>query len=118
MGWFARARSTAGKPGGTIPVLPQVGAPFISTDANVFEVQGTTAITGFSTNTPILPGRTILLYGTDGTGPAISDTALVNTANGTIHTVGSITLGSGKSLMFMQRANGSWWQVPTATAVG
>lgn len=119
MGVIARAKSFFGRGGAQLSELPQVAVPVLPQDQSVFTVTGTTGITSFSLASGVNPGRHVLLIGTHATGPALTDTALSGTANGLIHTVGSRTIGLGKSILLVQMNNGSWWEVPAAgTAVG
>lgn len=106
----ARLKSLVGT-GGVLQVLEVSATPMIDTAYSVFTVGGTTAITGFNVSTPILPGRLIVLLGTDVTGPAFTDTAISGTANGKIHLGSALTLANGTAIAFVQAANGSWWEL-------
>jgi len=101
----------------TLPVLPQVAKPYLDPNYSVFNVTGQVAITGFDTNqTPILPGRTIILIGIDPntTGPAITDTAIASTANGLISLSAALTLAAGSTVTFVQNNVGGWYEVARA----
>lgn len=111
---MSRVRSYFGYKGGALPVLPAVATPYISDTDSVYTVGGTTAITGFDTSSPIYPGRPIVLLGTDGTGPAFTDTAISATANGKIHLSAALTLANGTAVTFVQANNGSWWETGRA----
>jgi hypothetical protein len=113
MAILARLKSLAGT-GEILPVLPVSATPVISPAYSVFTVGGTTAITSFSTDTPVLPGRVVILMGTDATGPVFTDTAIGSTAEGKIHLSAALTLANGTAIAFVQGNNGSWWEVARA----
>ena len=113
MGVIARERSSPGG-GQQIQTLAQVATPRIPVDGAIFNVTGTTGITGFDTTTPIIPGRVVVILGIHATGPAYTDTAIASTANGKIHLSGSLTQALGTSLTLFQNTNGSW--IETARA--
>jgi len=100
--------------GKTLPELPQVATPILNPSYSAFTVTGTTAITGFSTSTPILPGREVKLIGTHATGPAFTDTAIASTANGAIHLSAALTLANGTTVTLVQLNNGAWAETARA----
>jgi hypothetical protein len=107
---WSRSKSFFGYKAGALPVLGQVGTPFIAETDVVYTVTGTTAITAFDSASPVFPGRPLVLLGTHATGPAFTDTAIASTANGKIHLSGALTLANGTSLSLIQANNGSWWE--------
>ena len=103
-----------GGSGKTLPELEQTATPVISPAYSVFTVTGTTAITGFSTSSQIMPGRNIVLIGTHATGPAFTDTAIASTANGKIHLSAALTLAAGTTVSFVQNSVGAWLETARA----
>lgn len=107
MSQFARLKTHVGT-GDSLPVLEQVATPRLRDGYNVYTVTGTTAITGFSTEIPIRPGRRVTLIGTHATGPAFTDTAFGSAVEGSICLSAALTLAAGSVVTLVQYDNGAW----------
>lgn len=85
-------------------------SPAIPDYADAVILTGTVATTEL-VPTNIRPGRILAVRGTDGTGPALTDTAVASTAANKMHLSAALTLALGSTVTFMQATNGSWWEI-------
>ena len=106
---------TVGGDGSGLQELTAASDLVLPPDGNVFNLTGTTGVTTINATGPFYPGRIVTLIGTDGTGPAFTDTAIASTAQGKIHLSAALTLILGATVTFVCDNGGAWRE--TARAV-